>query len=142
MLRYIDGRQRSLNVGSHRVERSGDRWLLDGKETVVAVPVGDDWLVSLRGQTHRVSRRMPPSARKSVSHSGELVASMPGVIVDVRVSVGDEVEEGATLVVLEAMKTQQPVKAPVSCRILSINVEKGKQVVEGAVLVTFSPLSS
>jgi biotin carboxyl carrier protein len=59
---------------------------------------------------------------------------MPGMIVEVSCKEGDKVEAGDRLLVLEAMKMQQPVLAPLSGRVRSVGVAQGDQVEEGQVL--------
>jgi geranyl-CoA carboxylase alpha subunit len=53
---------------------------------------------------------------------------MDGAIVEVLVNEGDEVEVGQTLVVLEAMKMEHPLKAEVAGKVANINVVAGDQV--------------
>jgi biotin carboxyl carrier protein len=60
---------------------------------------------------------------------------MPGQIVEVSVNAGDLVSVGARLVVLEAMKMQQPVLAEREGKVSRIAVEVGSQVAEGDLLV-------
>jgi biotin carboxyl carrier protein len=59
---------------------------------------------------------------------------MPGTVVKVSVSEGDEVEEGQLLLVLEAMKMEQPVAAPHAGRVSSLPYAEGDLVPGGAVL--------
>ena len=67
--------------------------------------------------------------------AGSLVAPMPGSVVRVLVSVGDHVVVGQPLVVLEAMKMEHTVNAPVAGAIGEVRVDAGQQVEAGAVLV-------
>lgn len=62
-------------------------------------------------------------------------AAMPGTIVSFNVAVGDKVEEGQVLVILEAMKMENEVVSPASGEVKSIHVEKGSSVVEGQVIL-------
>ena len=64
-----------------------------------------------------------------------LVAPMPGLIVRVNVAVGAEVSAGQGLVVMEAMKMENELRAPAAGRVRSINAEPGTAVEKGAVLV-------
>lgn len=65
-------------------------------------------------------------------------APMPGLIVDVKVAVGDEVKPGQAVVILEAMKMENDVVAPVAGKITSVVVKKGDNVGANAVLVTIA----
>jgi biotin carboxyl carrier protein len=60
---------------------------------------------------------------------------MPGQIVDVRTQIGETVKKGQVLLVLEAMKTQQPFAAPFDGCVETLTVSVGQLVQEGAVLV-------
>ena len=63
-------------------------------------------------------------------------APMPGTILDVCVNVGDVVKEGQTVMILEAMKMENEIAAPVAGKIASINVNKGATVESGVLLYT------
>lgn len=67
-----------------------------------------------------------------------VVAPLPGTINDIKVKVGDKVNAGDTVVVLEAMKMQNNIDAETSGTIASINVNKGDAVMEGDTLVTIA----
>ncbi|QIN83252.1 biotin/lipoyl-binding protein [Rubrobacter tropicus] len=143
-------------------ERAGGKRLLlrlDGNETVVDVRhagppdlrvVIDDSPVSARvsaedgmifvsygGETYPFGKPGPPGVEDSASGTtaAGLVAPMPGTVVRVLVSVGDEVEEGQLLLVLEAMKMEQPFTAPHAGRVKSLPYKEGSLAPGGAVLV-------
>jgi biotin carboxyl carrier protein len=66
----------------------------------------------------------------------EIVASpMPGIIKSVDVAVGDKVNEGDTLCILEAMKMENPIVAPASGKISEVNVSSGQSVKRGDMLI-------
>ena len=60
---------------------------------------------------------------------------LPGVIIDVKVNVGDAVAKGQTVVVLEAMKMENNINADREGKVAAIQVAKGDTVADGAVLV-------
>ncbi len=67
----------------------------------------------------------------------ELRAPMPGLVLDVMVSPGQEVTEGDDLIILEAMKMENSLKAPQSGTIESVNVNKQDKVDKNQVLVSY-----
>lgn len=63
-------------------------------------------------------------------------APLPGTINDIKVTVGQAVKKGETLIVLEAMKMENNIDCERDGKIASVNVNKGDTVMEGSVLVT------
>ena len=66
-----------------------------------------------------------------------LVATIrpPGIVVSVLVSEGDKVEKGQPLLILEAMKMQNEIEAPISGLVSGVHVSEGATVGNGALLV-------
>ena len=67
--------------------------------------------------------------------AGALVTQMPGKIVKIMVKVGDKVQQGQTVLILEAMKMENEIKAGVAGTIKSINVQVGQALESGVLLV-------
>jgi len=67
--------------------------------------------------------------------SADLVAPMPGNVIALPVVVGDEVQVGDTLVVIEAMKMEHSIVAPEDATVKEIFFQVGDQVVEGDQLI-------
>jgi biotin carboxyl carrier protein len=119
--------------------------LTDGErsESVVVEGSGTAWTVTLRGRRipvelmtwrERVLAEAETAARQ---HGGpvEVRATLPGLVVAVAVAAGDEVEEGASLVTIEAMKMQNEVRAPRAGTVVEIEVVPGQTVATGAGLL-------
>ena len=123
------------------VVHAGDPLLranIDG--TIVSARVsadGDSADVLFDGEAFRLERPLPPSVEGAASGTAAagLIAPMPGTVARVLVSPGDEVEEGQLLLVLEAMKMEQPFTAPHAGRVESLPYGEGSMVPGGAVLV-------
>ena len=62
---------------------------------------------------------------------------MPGIISDVKVSEGEQVVQGQTLAVIEAMKMENPIRSPRDGTIRAVLVSKGSEVLGGATLIEF-----
>jgi acetyl/propionyl-CoA carboxylase alpha subunit len=76
-------------------------------------------------------------ASDAVAHADEaarIVAPMPGKVVRVLVNVGDRIEAGAGIVVVEAMKMQNEMKSPKAGTVVGLNVDVGATVNAGDVL--------
>ncbi len=69
----------------------------------------------------------------------ELCAPMPGKVLRILVKEGDEVEAGAGLLVLEAMKMETTLYAETPARVKRVLVEEGQMVDHGAVMIELSP---
>ena len=63
---------------------------------------------------------------------------MPGLIVGINVAVGDRVSKGDSLLILEAMKMENNLKAPGDGTVNAIRATKGDRVEKGQVLVEFA----
>lgn len=79
----------------------------------------------------------PSTPRPSNSASGDDVGSpLAGVVVSIPVKIGDAVNEGTDVIILEAMKMNTPIRAPKSGLISAIHVTQGQNVSEGQTLVS------
>ena len=95
--------------------------------------------VKLSGEQKESAPTATPTATATpaAAASGKpVVAPLPGTINEIKVKVGDKVNAGDTVVILEAMKMQNNIEAETSGTITSINVNKGDAVMEGDTLVT------
>ena len=102
------------------------------RETVTLQVIGERFVVQCEDERERAARAVAghkPGGRR------ELRAAMPGIVVDVKVAVGDAVTEGQTLVVLEAMKMQNPLGAEAAGKITRVCCKKGEAVAAGALLL-------
>jgi acetyl/propionyl-CoA carboxylase alpha subunit/acetyl-CoA carboxylase carboxyltransferase component len=106
--------ERRLTLGDHRFQL-----------VTVAGPTG--FLVEVDGISHRISQ----------DEAGLVRAGAPAVVVAMPVSVGDQVEAGATLVVLESMKMETALRAPAAGRVREILATVNSQVDAGAALLRF-----
>ena len=78
----------------------------------------------------------PAASSNSRVYNDKVVkAPLPGVIIDVKVKVGDTIEAGDTVVILEAMKMNNNLTAECSGTVVAVNVQPGNSVMEDDVLV-------
>jgi 3-methylcrotonyl-CoA carboxylase alpha subunit len=73
--------------------------------------------------------------RRGGGHHGSLSAPMPATVRRINVKVGDRVERGATLLILEAMKMELPVKSQSAGVIEAVNCQEGELVQPGTALI-------
>jgi len=103
--------------------------------TAVAIVRPDQVVVSFQGSVFAFARpdRFDP-ARHAHDDDGTVVAPMPGIVVAVSAAVGDVVEVGAVLGVLEAMKMQLPLRAGTAGVVTRASATVARQVALGDVL--------
>ncbi|WP_294346240.1 biotin/lipoyl-containing protein [Prosthecochloris sp.] len=76
-----------------------------------------------------------PASKEPTGEGVPVEAAMPGNVVAIEVEVGDNVNEGDDVLVIEAMKMESPVKAPKSGTVISIDVSPGDTVATGDTLM-------
>jgi biotin carboxyl carrier protein len=86
----------------------------------------------------RPARSSSGTAAAPAAVKGAVTAAMTGEIVEVHVAAGDRVNEGAILVILEAMKMRNEVLAPADGTVKTVEVQPGARVNQGDVLVVLA----
>ena len=124
------------NVNSDEDERTTMVVEVNGKRLEVSLP-------DLSGGTKHTAKPAASKTRKSRSARGaakgggdELTSPMQGTIVKVAASDGDTVAEGDLILVLEAMKMEQPITAHKAGKVSGLSAKAGDTVTSGAVLAT------
>ena len=124
------------NVNSDEDERTTVVVEVNGKRLEVSLP-------DLSGGTKHTAKPATSKTRKSRSARGaakgggdELTSPMQGTIVKVAASDGDTVAEGDLILVLEAMKMEQPITAHKAGKVSGLSAKAGDTVTSGAVLAT------
>jgi len=123
--------------------------LSDGRRALLVVVEGasTDWVVTIRGRRIPVEVRSwrermladAEGAAESAAGALEVHATLPGLVVAVNVSAGQDVAEGDSLLTIEAMKMQNEVRAPRPGRVADVAVEPGRVVASGALLLRLDP---
>jgi biotin carboxyl carrier protein len=136
----VDGRPVEIDkeqlANAREVEPGVYSVLIDGRS--FEVRLGES--AQLQGRRFRVEVRDPRDAAKtakSARGSGrqEITAPMPGKVIRVLVKKGDAVETGSGLVVVEAMKMQNEMKASRTAQVLEVRVQDGETVTAGQTLL-------
>ena len=135
----IDGNK--YDVVINEVNDTTAKVTVNGKEYSVEweKPVEEKPVVKVQPAAAKPVAAAPaatPAAAPATPVSGNAIKTpLPGVIIDVKVAVGDTVKKGQTVVVLEAMKMENNINADRDGKITAIQVAKGDTVADGAVLV-------
>ena len=110
-------------------------WQFEGEALPAAHRAGRD--ITVFDQGGIALKLNDPLSRAEVAAVGttQIEAPMPGLVIAVSVSAGQEVEEGQPLITLEAMKMQQVLSAPFSARVDEIAVQEGAYVEAQALLI-------
>ena len=106
-----------------------------------AIADGDKRWVFLDGEVYEFeapgseTRGAGSGRRRASAHTGSLSAPMPATVIKVNTKVGAKVTRGDTLLVLEAMKMELPVRATSDGTVTAVNCKVGELVQPGASLV-------
>lgn len=106
----------------------------DGKRITVEVD-GENFSVEIKGELEQQLDQMGFS-RASTKHISEVRAPMPGLVLSIDVTEGQELKEGERVLILGAMKMENSILIHANARIQKINVKAGQAVDKGQVLVT------
>jgi biotin carboxyl carrier protein len=123
----------------YRVEVNQARVVVDGvavelPPTAIAVADGDTRWVFMAGEVYEFEVQSP-GRRRGATHHGTLTAPMPATVRKIVVEPGATVKKGDTLLVLEAMKMELPVRAPADGTVKIISCREGELVQPGIPLV-------
>ena len=122
---------------------------VDGEEFEVDIERdGETWKVRVGGReiSIQVDSRVPGEMTRRLTgrgkrrnRSGTISSSIPGKVVSLHTAVGDRVEEGEVLLILEAMKMQNEIQAPIQGTVSEVNCESGDSVEANVPLVIIEP---
>ena len=111
----------------------------NGQEYVVEVKSGGDISsIQVSGQASAVPQASAPQAATPAVNAEDIPAPLAGNIWKVLVSPNQQINEGDTLVILEAMKMETEVKAARSGTVVSVNVSEGDQVSAGQAIISLA----
>lgn len=85
--------------------------------------------------TTRLSRKFENRKSYKPANPGLVSSFIPGTIIEILVKNGQKVKKGDELVILDAMKMQNRIKAAIDGKVIVINVSKGDRVSKGAVIL-------
>lgn len=97
---------------------------------------GNEYNINLKNQLDLQLEQMGMTAVAGAK-AENIKAPMPGLVLNIDVAVGQHVEKGDPVLILEAMKMENVIKSPSAGIVKSIDVEKGQAVEKNHVLITF-----
>ena len=121
--------------------------IVNGEEFEVELEQdGESWKATVGGQTFDIvvpdagpaPKQRRASGGKS-KKSGKVSANIPGKVATVEVAIGDVVEEGHVVMILEAMKMQNEIQAPVGGTVTEIHCEEGQSIEANVPLLVITP---
>jgi biotin carboxyl carrier protein len=151
-----DGRHVTVRIGDRETVADfaklpggrGSAILPSGRQLSGRAPVGPDGRVELWVDALPVELELADPLKDrardpdhGVAAASEVRAQIPGRVVEVLVAKGDIVAAGATLLVLEAMKMQNEIRAGARARVAALHCAPGQTVERGEILVRLEPLS-
>jgi pyruvate carboxylase len=96
---------------------------------------GDTRWVFLDGEVFEFEVQAGGRRRRGAGHQGSLAAPMPAAVLRIEAAPGDAVRRGDTLVILEAMKMELPVRAPADGTVKAVHCKPGDLVQAGVPLI-------
>lgn len=123
----------SADVEVERFDAHSGQIVVNGHRfRLVSATHGPIHLVEVDGVTHRIS----------LDEGGVVRSPAPALVVATPLSIGDEVESGAPILVLESMKMETVLRAPFRARVRECPVSVGSQVGTGAPVMRLEPLAA
>jgi len=129
---YVNEKAFAVQLPADIPEEGPVKVLVDAKEYEVEV--------TGRGGARRKPKAAPKKSA-SAGGAGAVLCQMTGRVIRVDVSQGDAVSEGDVLLIVEAMKMENEIVAPVSGTVAKVAVAAGARVSEGDLLVEIEPAS-
>ncbi|MEC7253928.1 MAG: biotin/lipoyl-containing protein [Candidatus Thermoplasmatota archaeon] len=121
---------------------------VNGEEFEVDIELNEDgtYQATVEGQSFSIevpNAQAAPRARRAgggkKKKSGTVSANIPGKVVTVEVKEGDVVKEGQVILILEAMKMQNEIQAPVDGTVINVACEEGQAIEANVPLVVIEP---
>ena len=134
----INGNEYAVNINevcdtTAKVTVNGTEYTVEWEKPVEEKPVVKVQPVAAKPAAAPTPSAKPAAAAPANGHG--IKTPLPGVIIDVKVNIGDNVAKGQTVVVLEAMKMENNINADRDGKVTAIQVAKGDTVADGTVLV-------
>ena len=142
----IDGKQYSADIeriseNLFSVILNNESWFLSFQDKSDNIFISDskhDSVISIQNELEIIMNDFGFSNLED-EKAGIITASIPGLITKLFVNVGDKIEAGSHVCVLEAMKMENEINAPISGTIKSINATEGSSLEKGDLIMEIEP---
>jgi len=108
------------------LEKKGNSWQVKIKDK--------EFLIKVEGERSKSSKENKRKKKVRVGN-GTVSSSIPGKIISLNVSIGDKVKQGEVLAILEAMKMQNEIVAPIKGIVKQINCASGDSIIANTPLI-------
>ncbi len=135
----VDGEEVSVQVpGAHGSLADIDWIIVDDRPYEITFDDQLRWIRAYSGIYHIEVRDLEAAVARPRSRDGRIKAPIPGMVTRVLVNVGDEVDAGQPVVVLEAMKMENEIRAPLAGRVTAVHIQPQRTVIREEVMVEIS----
>ena len=141
----LNGTQETTDIDLVKIDEGLFHLILENKSFLISVSNtniyfrasvgGEEFNVEIEDNISRLKSKYGET-EKDVKSFGKVHAPMPGLVVKIFVSVGDDVQLNTPLLALEAMKMENEIKSPVSGKITDISVTAGQNISTETLLMT------
>lgn len=134
----LDGNTAAVEVNgtSYKVDILGEELNITprpaAKPAAPVAPAPQPQAAAPVAQLAPVAQPAAPAPAQAAGNGKPILSPLPGVILDLKVNVGDQVKAGQTVAVLEAMKMENNINAEHDGVVTAIKVNKGDSILEGA----------
>lgn len=125
----------SINDATAEVEVNGKLFSVEIEKKKESKPVVLPRPVVTPPKAAQATDSPQKSTQQTSSNGTAIKTPLPGVILDIKVNVGDVVKRGQTVAILEAMKMENNINSPKDGKVVAINVHKGDSVAESTDLI-------
>lgn len=148
---HHEGTVNGTGYQMHMAQKDATNWIVNKDGTEHRVEIAsldtDNKLATIRINGRKYDLKLTDQFDKLLKDLGlegmavkkisEIKSPMPGLVLDILVQPGDSIKKGDQVLVLEAMKMENIIKAQSDAVVKSVNIEKGVAVEKGQVLVKF-----
>ena len=130
----VDGTEYQAEI--NRIDRDGIEVFLNGKQYNISFAEIDDQIEQSASQSKPIARPNPVQPAVEMDPN-QVVAPLPGDVVEIIVGAGDRVEVGDGVIVLESMKMKNVIRSSRAGKVKKVLVTSGQSVAYGDLLVEF-----